>query len=106
MIRPVLQAGVDDVFVAVEEQDNAPVASALEAWPNPASGQLTLAWSGVDRPERWSVVDLSGRVLDAGMWPLGADRTVLAVADLPRGLALVVIEGVDGTRITRRIALH
>ena len=31
MIRPVLQAGVDDVFVAVEEQDNAPVASALEA---------------------------------------------------------------------------
>jgi hypothetical protein len=52
------------------------------------------------------VVDLSGRVLDAGMWPLGADRMVLATADLPRGMALVVIEGADGRRITRRIALH
>ena len=106
MIRPVLQAGVDDVFVAVEEQDNAPEASALEAWPNPASGQLTLAWSGMDRPVHWSLVDLSGRTLDAGSWPLGSDRTVLAVPDLPRGLALVVIEGADGTRTTRRIALH
>ena len=106
MIRPVLQAGVDDVFVAVEEQDNAPKASALEAWPNPASGQLTLAWSGMDRPVHFSLVDLSGRTLDAGPWPLGSDRQVLAVADLPRGLALVVIEGADGTRTTRRIALH
>ena len=60
----------------------------------------------MDRPVHWSLVDLSGRTLDAGTWPLGSDRTVLAVADLPRGLALVVIEGADGTRTTRRIALH
>ena len=104
MVRPVLQAGLDDVFVAVEDEE--PAMDALAVWPNPAREALNVAWSGVDKPERWSMVDLSGRVLDAGMWPLGADRMVLATADLPRGMALVVIEGADGTRTTRRIALH
>ena len=52
------------------------------------------------------MVDLSGRVLDAGLWPSGADRMTLPVADLPRGLALIVVEGPEGQRMTRRIALH
>ena len=106
MVRPVLQAGLDDVFVAVEDGDAVPAMETVTVWPNPARAALNVAWSGVDRPERWSVVDLSGRVLDAGMWPLGADRMVLATADFPRGMALVVIEGADGRRTIRRIALH
>ena len=106
MIRPVLQAGVEDVFVAVEEMGAESVDEALQVWPNPVRELLTLEWSGAERPVRWSVVDLSGRTMEAGLWPLGSDRMVLAVADVPRGMALVVIEGADGRRTTRRIALH
>ncbi len=107
MIRPVLQAGVDEVFVGVEDvAAKAPVADLLAAWPNPAQEQIILAWAGDALPKRWTVVDLSGRVLDAGFWPSGADRMILPVADLPRGLALIVVEGPEGQRMTRRIALH
>ena len=40
---------------------------------------------------------LVGTHTGRGTLALGSDRTVLAVADVPRGLALVVIEGADGT---------
>lgn len=107
MIRPVLQAGVDDVFVSIEDiEPVTPTTEALQAWPNPAGEQLTLAWSEVEPPTRWCMLDLSGRALGNGLWPLGSDRMVLAVADVPRGMALVVIETADGRRITRRITLH
>ena len=103
MVRPVLQAGVEQVFVAVEEGAE-PLATSVRIWPNPAQDRLTVM--GAEPAVRWSVVDLSGRVLEAGLWPQGTDRMDLAVGDLPRGMALVVVEFAHGRRSIHRIALH
>lgn len=103
MVRPVLQAGVEQVFVAVEEGAE-PLAPSVRIWPNPAQDRLTVM--GAEPAVRWSVVDLSGRVLEAGLWPQGTDRMDLAVGDLPRGMALVVVEFAHGRRSIQRIALH
>lgn len=102
MVRPVLQAGVDQVFVAVEDLGEA---AEVKVWPNPARERLSVAWSGIDRPLRWSVMDLSGRMLEAGLWPAGSGRMDMSVADLPRGMALLVIETDQGRREIQRIAL-
>ena len=105
MVRPVLQAGVEQVFVALD--DLGPAAEpAFSAWPNPAQDALTLAWSGLEPAERWSIVDLSGRVLRTGSWPQGMNRFPCSVADLPRGMALVVVETTEGRRELQRIVLH
>ena len=105
MVRPVLQAGVEQVFVTLD--DLGPAAEpALSAWPNPAQDALTLAWSGLERAERWSIVDLSGRVFRMGVWPQGMNRFPCSVADLPRGMALVVVETTEGRRELQRIVLH
>ncbi len=104
MIRPVLQAGVDDVFVAVEEAEVSEMPS-VRVWPNPARDRMTVRWDGAETAERWTVLDLSGRILESGLWPSGAERIELAVADLPRGMALVVVESASGRHI-QRIALH
>ena len=102
MVRPVLQAGVDQVFVAVEDPGEA---AEVKVWPNPARDRLSVVWSSIDRPMHWSVMDLSGRTLEAGLWPAGADRMDMSVADLPRGMALLVIETDQGRREIQRIAL-
>ena len=100
MVRPVLQAGVDQVFVAVEDLRET---AAVKVWPNPAQDRLSVQWFGVDRPLRWSVMDISGRTLEAGLWPAGVDRMDMPVADLPRGMALLVIETVEGRREIQRM---
>ena len=104
MIRPVLQAGVEEVFVAVEETEQVPVGVAI--WPNPARDRLNVQWQGETVPIGWYVMDLSGRQLDAGRWPDGAAVMELGTGDLPRGMALLVIEGPAGRTTTRRIVLH
>jgi hypothetical protein len=105
MIRPVLQAGVEEVFVGVDGMAQDRGVAEVSVWPNPARDQVAVQWQGVTPPLRWSVVGLTGALLDQGNWPLGSTRMVLGTADLPRGLALLVIEGAFGQTSTRRILL-
>lgn len=105
MIRPVLQSGLEEVFVAVEE-GTSDASQALIVWPNPARDRMAIQWNGHAPAHRWSVMDLSGRTLAAGPWSEGASRLDLNAEALPRGLALLVIETVDGRKHTQRISLH
>jgi len=73
----------------------------MVAWPNPTAGPLHLPQAGADGL-RWSITDLAGRDMGAGVRPMG--DTVLDVSDLPRGLYLLHLE-TGGSRHAQRLVV-
>ncbi len=104
MIRPVLQAGVEQVFVGPDEFSA--VEPSLRAWPNPASDVLQLAVGSDFGAEEVRFLDLTGREALFRRWTSGSGRMYLSVADLPRGTYLVVVFNDRGDRRVERILLH
>jgi hypothetical protein len=104
MIRPVLQAGVEQVFVTLDDVQVAK--GALQIWPNPASGEVFLSVDAGFDPREVQCVDLTGRQISTTIWPQGIDRIRLSVGDLPRGTYLVVVRNGRGDRTVERIILH
>ena len=106
MIRPVLQAGVEQVFVGVDEGLAAEEPGAFKVWPNPATFDVTIQVNGIGQPVSAKVVDLMGRDVHTARWPDGAARLSLGVGDLPRGTYLLVIEDAMGGLHAERILLN
>jgi hypothetical protein len=104
MIRPVLQAGVEQVFVALDEFSEAE--PSLHAWPNPAADVLQLAVDTDFGAQEIRCLDLTGREVMLSRWAPGSDRMHLAVADLSRGTYLVVVSNDRGDRLVERVLLH
>ena len=100
MIRPVLQAGRGRCLRGRGRPVQCTRGLALSAWPNPAG----CAHAGVVRngpPERWSLVDLSGRTLDTGSWPQGMNRFLCWPWRICRGDGARRHRDADGTRTTQ-----
>ncbi len=77
----------------------------LTAWPNPTTGQVTLALPVVGRGAyHVRVMDAVGRVVYEGLSPAGSERYGIDLADEPNGLYLV--EARSGTvRLHQRLML-
>lgn len=105
MIRPVLQAGVEEVFTAIGGEVEGGEAT-MAVWPNPAGSSVTVsAKEGLD-PKGIRMMDLAGRVVLERTWNPGALRMDLAVADQPRGIYLLILEAEGGAIVTRRLQLN
>lgn len=104
MIRPVLQAGVEQVFTALDGPDAAPAEVAV--WPNPAVGALNIAIGSEGLPVAVRMVDMVGRSVLSQSWPAGRSAAVLAVGDLPRGTYLLILENATGERQVQRVLLN
>ncbi len=73
----------------------------LEAWPNPATDRLYLAFSGRHVARSFALYDAHGRRVRAGALPAGA-WAVIELQDLPPGLYLLqVYRRQGGTRVVR-----
>ena len=105
MVRPVLQSGVDQVFVAVEDVE-VQNAQHMSVFPNPAQQQLEVVWTDQVAPRAWRWIDMTGRTLAQGIWEAGAQRQHLMTGDLPRGIQWLVVEGKDGRIETQRVLLN
>lgn len=104
MVRPVLQAGVEQVFVALNDLKE--VEPAVYAWPNPATDVLQLAVGADFDAQEMRCLDLMGREVLFHRWTPGSDQMHFSVADLPRGTYLVVVFNDLGDRLVERIVLH
>ena len=104
MIRPVLQAGVDEVFVSVDDQGA--TINEMTVYPNPARDWAEVLWTGAEEPKSWRWMDLTGRTLVFDRWTAGAVKVRMSTGDLPRGLHLLVIEGPQGQMHTRKVMLN
>lgn len=107
MIRPVLQAGVEEVFVAVEDgHEDVASPPALRVWPNPVSDRMHLSVPMGFDPTAIRCMDMMGREMLNAHWPIGQTRTVLSMGDLPKGTFLVVVENDLGGRMMERILIR
>ena len=105
MIRPVLQAGVEDVFTAVDAV-TMEAQAAIAVWPNPAADALTISADERMQPRRILMVDMTGRTLMETLWTPGAQQMQLGVSDQQRGAYLLLVEDIQGALYTRRILLN
>lgn len=104
MIRPVLQAGVEEVFTWIDEEPE--VASTLSVWPNPALDRLTVAWADALLPKWLRVVDMMGRTVSEVAWLQGQKQMTVGVADQPRGPYFVMVEDERGAVRVQRVLLN
>lgn len=104
MIRPVLQAGVEEVFTWIGE---APVAEGeVKLWPNPAADRLTVMTGGETQPRWLRMVDMMGRTVSEAAWMCGREQMTIGVADQPRGPYLVMVEDERGVVRVQRVLLN
>jgi len=99
-----LQAGVEQVFTALDGPDAVPAEVAV--WPNPAVGALNIAIGSEGLPVVVRMVDMVGRSVLSQSWPAGRSAAVLAVGDLPRGTYLLILENATGERQVQRVLLN
>ena len=104
MIRPVLQAGVEEVFTSLGEEPEAE--GTFRLWPNPAKGRLSVAWTGVSQPRLLRVVDMMGRTVSEVDWMYGQEQMTIGVAEQPRGPYLVMVEDERGVVRVQRVLLN
>ncbi|MBL7983901.1 MAG: T9SS type A sorting domain-containing protein, partial [Flavobacteriales bacterium] len=76
---------IDGVGVA-EIADNA----GARLWPNPTTGTVNVEWPEAESPFiQWSLLDLTGRLVDAGRIGTAANTATVALTDVPEGSYLV-----------------
>ncbi len=76
---------IDGVGVA-EMADNA----SARIWPNPTTGTVNVEWPEAESPFiQWSLLDLTGRLVDAGRIGTAANTATVALTDVPEGSYLV-----------------
>lgn len=106
MVRPVLQSGVEQVFVAVDDAVSPWSDQEMTVYPNPAQDWLEVMWTDAEAPDAWRWIDMMGRTLAEGRWTAGSERQRLMTGDLPRGIQWLVVVGENGRIETRRVLLN
>jgi len=84
--------------------NTASLASAISVFPNPASTQLTIEHLS-PATQRIALVDMAGRVVMERM-DVASDRFTFSVADLPRGMYLLLITDPEAGTLTRKIVVQ
>lgn len=75
---------------------------AFDLYPNPAVGQVTLAFPEGAKQGSYRIIDLLGMQVAAGQ--LHDIRTAIDISSLPKGMYLVSVAG-EGTSGTRRLVV-
>lgn len=92
-----------DVSLALAREDEQLVQA--EVWPVPSANQVRLDWSPEDiQPTAFRMRDLSGRTLEERVLePFGDSELKVELGELPAGIYLLELEGMDGKRIVERV---
>jgi hypothetical protein len=90
--------------VSTSVSDGAPAAGEWSLYPNPTEGRLTLSLASLGwRPERATVLDVAGRVVQVS--PVRSDRAELDLRRLAPGAYHLVLEG-EGQRTSKTVVLQ
>ena len=90
-----------ETFVVVDTEEQLPLASELQVFPNPTNDQITLSLSGAQM-QSLSVYDQTGRLMLQQKLSFG-ERAEVALGTLPAGVYWLKVITSDGV-ITRKIS--
>ncbi len=87
----------DDLLGVESQQHIDPIM--LSVFPNPTSGMITINCAGIV-PSDVSVYNISGRMIESGILPMGNDTHMVDISDQPSGVYFIVVTS-DGSMETR-----
>ncbi len=75
----------------------------FRAWPNPASGMVTIDFGSSRLPEYWALYSPLGQVLKSGAWPRGESVVRFSVEGLLPGCYYVGIQLEEGGAVMQKL---